>query len=150
MSDKVELDEFEVMGISIRTTNQNGQSGKDIGQLFGEFWAKGIIDKISNKLSKDIYCIYYEYESDFNAPYSVMLGCRVESLINIPTGLVGLKIPRTKYLRFDSYGELPDCLIKTWSEIWNSEIDRRYSFDFDVYPEYPTDSAQVQTFVSVN
>ena len=111
---------------------------------------KGIIDKISNKLSKDIYCIYYEYESDFNAPYSVMLGCRVESLINIPTGLVGLKIPRTKYLRFDSYGELPDCLIKTWSEIWNSEIDRRYSFDFDVYPEYPTDSAQVQTFVSVN
>ena len=150
MNDKVELDEFAVMGISIKTTNQNGQSGKDIGQLFGEFWEKGIIDKIPNKLSKDIYCVYYEYEGDFNAPYSVMLGCRVENLMNIQSGLVGLNIPRNSYLRFDSYGELPDGLIKTWSEIWNSEIDRQYSFDFDVYPENPTDSAQVQTFVSVN
>lgn len=150
MNDKVELDEFAVMGISIKTTNQNGQSGKDIGQLFGEFWEKGIIDKIPNKLSKDIYCVYYEYEGDFNAPYSVMLGCRVENLMNIQSGLVGLNIPRNSYLRFDSYGKLPDSLIKTWSEIWNSEIDRRYSFDFDVYPENSTDSGQVQTFVSVN
>ncbi|HZV12359.1 MAG TPA: effector binding domain-containing protein, partial [Candidatus Kapabacteria bacterium] len=35
--DLITLDEFNIIGISVRTTNQNGQSQKDIGELWEKF-----------------------------------------------------------------------------------------------------------------
>ncbi|MBA2621217.1 MAG: AraC family transcriptional regulator [Acidobacteria bacterium] len=147
----VELEEVCVIGISVRTTNQEGKSQRDIGELFGAFTGGNLIERIPNKINNDIYCIYTEYESDFNAPYTTVIGCKVTTLNDVPTGLIGLTIPATKYQVFKSTGRLPECVGETWFEIWQSDINRQYVADFDVYGEKaqnPND-AEVETFVSI-
>ena len=146
------LDSFYVIGISVRTTNANGKSLKDIGELFGRFMSENLIQKISNKLNSDIYCIYTEYESDFNAPYTTLIGCRVSSIEDIPEGFISKIIPASKYQVYKSTGNLSETLGKTWEGIWSSEIDRRYSADFDIYGEKAMDfsNGEVDSYVSVN
>lgn len=148
----VELDQFQVVGISVRTTNQNEQSKSDIGNLFTMFTRLGLVDKIPNKKTSDIYCIYTDYEGDFNAPYTVILGCKVLSIDeNLANGFVGKTIPKTKYQVYKSTGKLPDCVGETWNKIWKSDIDRKYVADFDLYGAKSQDPnhAEVDTYVSV-
>ena len=52
------IQKFNVIGISIRTTNEDRQSGKDIPALWNKFMTEEIQGKIPNKVSGDIFCIY--------------------------------------------------------------------------------------------
>ena len=148
----VTLDAFYVIGISVRTTNVNNKALKDIGDLFGNFMGQNIIEKIPNKISDDIYCVYTDYESDYNGPYTAIVGCKVSSLNEIPTGLIGQTIPDSKYQVYRSTGKLSISLAKTWEGIWNSDLNRRYSADFDIYGEKARDyeNAEVDTYVALN
>ncbi len=146
------LEEFHVIGISVRTTNQDSKSQKDIGELFNIFFRDNLIEKIPDKVSYDVYCIYTEYESDFKAPYTTVIGCRVKSLERVPIGLTGITVPTLKYAVFKSIGKLPESLERTWNQIWQSSISRKYIADFDVYgqkAQNPND-AEVDTYVSIN
>ena len=147
-----ELKGFIIIGISVRTTNANGKSLKDIGELFSRFVGEKLMNQILDKNSSDIYCIYTDYESDFNAPYTTIIGCKVSSVEHIPPGMVVKIIPGSKYQVYKSTGKLSECLTKTWVKIWESEIDRRYLADFDIYGEKGLDpeNAEIETFVSVN
>ena len=148
----VTLDAFYVIGISVRTTNVNNNALQDIGELFGKFVGQHIMEKIPNKISEDTYCVYTDYESDFNGPYTTIVGCKVSSLNDIPTGLVGKAIPDSNYQVYKSTGKLSVSLAKTWEGIWNSDLNRRYSADFDIYGEKAKDyeNAEVATYVSIN
>ncbi len=148
----VRLEAFHIIGISVRTTNVNNKALKDIGDLFGNFVGQHIMEKIPNKISGDIYCVYTEYESDFSRPYTTIIGCKVSSLNNIPTGLIGKTIPDSNYQIYKSTGKLSISLSKTWEGIWNSDLNRRYSADFDVYGEKAKDyeNAEVDTYVAIN
>lgn len=145
------INEFKIAGIGIRTTNANGKAQKDIGILWERFFGQNIINQISNKETNDIYCIYTDYESDFNGEYVAIIGCRVSSFDNITEELVSKTIAQSKYQCYKSTGKLPDCVIQTWNDIWQSSSERKYTADFDVYrynlqnPE----NAEVDTFVSV-
>jgi predicted transcriptional regulator YdeE len=146
------LGTFYIIGISVKTTNANNKALKDIGDLFGYFAGNNVVQKIPNKMTEDIYCVYTDYESDFNGPYTTIIGCKVSSLSDIPDGLIGKTIPGSKYEIYISTGKLSIVLGKTWEGIWNSDINRRYSADFDIYGEKARDfeNAEVYTYVSVN
>jgi predicted transcriptional regulator YdeE len=131
----IELDSFSIVGISVRTTNQDGQSQTDIGQLWQRFIEENLIAKIPEKNSTDTYCVYTDYESDFNGAYTTLIGCRVNSTNNIPEGFTKKDILKGKYLKIESKGKLPDCVVQSWMSIWQSPIDRAYLADFDVYGE---------------
>jgi len=147
-----ELKEFKIIGISVRTTNTNNQALKDIGELFGKFMGQNISEMIPNKLTDDIYCVYTEYESDFNGPYTTIIGCKVSSLNDIPAGFIGRTIPESRYQVYKSTGKLSISLGKTWEDIWSSELNRKYAVDFDIYGEKAKDfeNGEVETYVSVN
>ena len=147
-----ELSGFNIIGISVRTTNENGKSLKDIGELFGQFLEQNIIQKIPGKVNNDVYCVYTEYESDYNASYTTFIGCKVTALEKIPPGLVGKVIHASKYQVYKSTGKLSESLRKTWEAIWASEINRKYEADFDIYGVKAADfnNAEVETYVSVN
>ena len=147
-----ELEAFHIIGISVRTTNQEGKSQKDIGELFGNFFQNRLIEKIPNRETDDIYCMYTEYENDFNGLYTTIIGCKVTSLEDIPSGFIGKAIPTTKYLVYTSVGKLPESVGKTWGEIWQSDINRSYVADFDVYGQKSVDpeNAEVETYISIN
>jgi predicted transcriptional regulator YdeE len=147
--ENVTIDAFNVVGISVRTTNANGQSKKDIGQLWQEFYSKNILSKISDRASNDIYCIYTGYETDAMGPYTCMVGCRVNSPGGIIDSLQRLTIPGGKYQRYLSTGKIPQAVLNTWEEIWQSDAERKYGVDFDVYSKMDPENGTVETFLSV-
>ncbi|QNF32462.1 AraC family transcriptional regulator [Adhaeribacter swui] len=145
------LDEFYIIGISVRTANANGQAQADIGALWSRFFNQNIISQIPDKVNNDLYCVYTDYESDYQGPYTTVLGCKVQSLQNIPDGLSGIPIPAANYQVYTSQGKLPDCVGQTWHYIWQHTQNRKYTADFDVYgPEAQNpEAAIVKTYLSI-
>ncbi len=45
------VNEFLVMGISVRTINENGRAAKDIGELWNRFFADNVLNRIPDRLS---------------------------------------------------------------------------------------------------
>jgi len=146
------LDSFKVIGISVRTTNENNKSAKDIAELWAKFMKEGIVDKIPNKIDASIYSIYTEYESDYMKPYTIILACRVKSLDNIPEGMIGKYIDGGEYVKFSAKGDLTKgAVIEEWTKIWQTDLNRAYSADFEIYgkkAQSPSD-AEVDIFVFI-
>lgn len=149
--DKVTIKAFKVIGISVRTTNENGQSAKDIGELWNKFMTEGILDKIPNRIDNTIYSIYTEYESDHTKPYTTILGCKVENTDTVPNGMITKTFNGGTYTKFVTKGDLTKgAVYEEWSKIWNSDLQREYTADFEVYGEKaqnPTD-AEVDIYVA--
>lgn len=148
------IQKFYVIGISTRTTNENGQSAKDIEALWVKFWSKEIQKQIPNKINDDIYAVYTDYQSDFNGPYTTIIGLAVNSLKNIPQGFTGLTIETTAYQKFVSKGKMPQAVFNTWLQIWqNADLNKKraYKADFTVHSRkyYDGENAEVETFISV-
>jgi predicted transcriptional regulator YdeE len=148
------IQKFHIIGISIRTTNENGQSAKDIEALWGKFWGEEIPKQIPNKISDEIYAVYTDYETDFTGHYTTIVGLPVSSLENIPKGFVGITIETGVYQKFVSKGKMPEAVFNTWLEIWgNKELNlkRAYKADFTIHGQkyYDGDKAEVETFISV-
>jgi len=149
---EISLEPFTLVGISVRTTNQNGQSQTDINNLWIKFFNEQVIAGIPNKISDDIYCMYTDYESNFMGEYTTLIGCKVSEVDKIPEGLVSKHIPESKYYEYRSEGKIPDCIGHTWMQIWQSPDDnRKYEADFDVYGSEAVnpESAVVYTYLSV-
>ncbi|SDD79450.1 Predicted transcriptional regulator YdeE, contains AraC-type DNA-binding domain [Mucilaginibacter pineti] len=149
--EKIELEGFFLLGISVRTTNENGQSAKDIGELWERFMGDNVLEQITGRMSDDIYCVYTDYESDHTRPYTAVLGCKVKSLDNAPEGLIGLVVFATSYVKYVAKGRLPDCVAETWQHVWNNTLNRTYIADFDVWgakAQNPED-AEVEIYVGI-
>ncbi len=128
------IQKFNVIGISVRTTNENGQSGQDIPALWNKFMSEGIAKQIPNKASDAIYCIYTDYEKDHTRPYTTILGCVVETLNVIPEGMVVKTVSGVHYKKFTAKGNLKEgAVFNEWVRIWNSDLDRIYTEDFEIY-----------------
>jgi len=143
---------FSVIGITVRTTNENGQTATDIGGLWNTFMTQGIMEKIPNKVDNSIYSIYTEYESDHTKPYTTILGCKVSSTEDVPEGMVAMSFEEGNYTQFVSKGDLTKGVVyEEWLKIWETDLDRTYTQDFEVYganAQNPTD-AEVDIFVAV-
>ena len=133
----VTINEFKIIGISVKTTNKDGQSAQDIGKLWQQFYMENLFDKIPNKLSSDIYSIYTDYKSDFTDEYTTIIGVQVSSLENIPAGLIGRQFPSDNFVNYTAKGLMPEAVAKTWTTIWerDKELNRKYTYDFEVYGE---------------
>ena len=111
-----------------------------------------ILEKIPNKIDNSIYCIYTEYEKDHTKPYTTILGCKVSSLENIPNGMVGKTFEEAFYAKHTASGNiLQGMVFNEWTKIWNSNLDRTYSADFEVYGEKAQnpENAEVDIFIAI-
>ncbi|WP_271424620.1 GyrI-like domain-containing protein [Aequorivita sinensis] len=148
----VKIEPFNIIGISIRTTNENGQASKEIAELWGKFMSESILEKIPNKVDKEIYSLYTDYESDHTKPYTAILGCKVENLDNIPSGMVGKSFSGGTYTKTTAKGDLMQGLVvNQWSKIFEMELDRTYDADFEIFGEKaqnPSD-AEVDFYVGI-
>jgi predicted DNA-binding transcriptional regulator YafY/predicted transcriptional regulator YdeE len=144
---------FAVIGLAVRTTNQNQQASHDIGALWQQFLGQQIAATIPNRVGQAIYCLYTDYELDHTRPYTVILGCPVSNLAEIPAGLVGHQVPGGLYAKHLAKGSLPQgAVYRAWAEIWQADLARQFSTDFEVYTEraYNPDDAEVDIFVAIN
>lgn len=148
----VKIEPFKIIGISLRTTNENGQASKEIAELWGRFMSDNILSKIPNKVDNEIYSLYTDYESDHTKPYTAILCCKVENLDNVPNGMVGKSFEGGNYIKTSVKGDLMQGLVvNQWSKIFEMELDRTYDADFEIFDEKaqnPSD-AEVDFYVGV-
>jgi len=147
-----QIEQFNIVGISVRTTNENAQAAKDIPLLWNKFFAENVAEKISNKTSTDIYCMYTDYVKDHTQPYTTILGFKVENLDQIPEGMVGKKISAGNYTPFIAQGKLSDGIVyNEWLKIWEAPVNRAFTADFEIYgPKAQNpDSAEVKILIAL-
>ena len=150
--ENVKVDLFPVVGIAVKTCNLKGQSAADIGALWGRFWNENIIAKIPGIVNNDIYCIYTEYEGDYTQPYTCLIGCRTNSLDNIPEGMKGIMVEQGEYAKMATRGNLNENYIANeWIKVWSAKINRKYRTDYEYYGAGAAnmEDAQVDIFVGL-
>lgn len=151
--DKVRIAPFKIIGISIRTTNENNRAANEIRELWGRFMAENILEAIPNKTDSTVYSLYTDYESNHTGPYTAILGCKVENLNAVPEGMVGQSFDGGNYVKTTAKGDLTQGLIvKEWSKIWEMDLERRYTVDFEVFGEKPKNpsDAEVDFLIAVS
>lgn len=135
---------MQIIGLSIRTTNENQQSAQDIPALWGKFITEGTAEKIPDKVDDSIYCVYTDYEKDFTKPYTVILGCRVNSIESLPDGMTYTVIEKENYSKY--VASSPEEVFNEWVKIWNSDLKRTYKADFEVYAA----DSSIEIFVGID
>jgi predicted transcriptional regulator YdeE len=146
------LNGFYVTGITIRTTNQNNQSQKDIGDLWARFMADDVMSQITARLSDDIYSVYTDYETDHTGFYTAILGCKIVAPDHIPEGFTTVFIPADNYHAYYLEGKFPDNVGEAWQQIWQNASDRKYTADFDLYSfnAESFDETEARIYLAVN
>jgi predicted transcriptional regulator YdeE len=124
-----------LIGIQCRTSNDPNAGPIDIQNLWTKFASDNVFANIPNKASEEVIALYCDYEGDHTQPYSVVIGCAVTSFDSVPRGMVTKTIPAASYAVFPVIGDFPESLIETWGKIWNTDLKRTYSGDFELYGE---------------
>lgn len=144
---------FTLFGIKLdkKTTNEGGQSGIDCGSLWQKFEKGNYNGRTPNKLSEEVYAVYYDYEGDHTKPFSYFIGSMVDENAVLPEGMDFLRVPKNQYSSVMARGQMPDCIANAWKGIWESTIVRAYSYDFEIYDHRSVDwnNAEVEIFISV-
>ena len=153
MQNEIEnLPMFFVAGIAVRTINKDGQAAKDIGALWQQLMQGNVAKQLEDyKEGNEVYCVYTDYESDHNDYYTALLGYKVSAIEYLPDGLTGKAIPASKYEVFTANGEFPANIGATWQHIWQANIDRLYTADFDLYHlQEKFEDTEFKIYVAVN
>lgn len=137
----VELEEKKVVGVKIKTTNQNGKSIQDIGMTWQKLFADGIYEKIQNKVNNKTIGLYTEYEGDYTKPYTFVAGVEVSEELENNKEIVTKIIPKGKYAKFIITGDVQNSVGQAWQEIWSMDLKRKYNCDFE---EYQNNSQDMQ------
>ncbi|MCI8519295.1 MAG: AraC family transcriptional regulator [Clostridia bacterium] len=137
----VKIEEKIIQGIKIRTTNQERKSIQDIGRTWQKLFVEGIYEKIQNKINNKTIGLYTEYEKDYTKPYTFIAGAEVSKEIEDKQKTEGVIIPKGKYAKFAIIGDTQNSVGQAWQEIWNMNLDRKYTCDFE---EYQNNSQDMQ------
>ena len=130
------MPELILAGIECVTSNDPSQGPVDIPKLWERFFQEGIaeiLEKNPHRASEEIMGLYYDYESDHNGSYTLLIGGPVVKTDDLPPMLRYKKIPRAQYAKFTAKGPHPQALIETWQSIWGSGMKRSYAGDLEVY-----------------
>lgn len=154
----VQKEEMHMVGIAARTSNAREMTGDgQIPQLWERFWQESLHQRIPGKLEPNtLYGCYTDYENGAAGEYTMLIGCRAESLNEIPDGMVSITIPAAKYAVFTSVrGPMAQVVVDAWQAIWKwssaSEVERTFSGDFELYDERSAnpEDAQVDIYIAI-
>jgi len=156
----VQLDAFEVIGISARTNNAK-EAGPDgtIPKLWQRAMREHVLDSIPDKVDPSIYAVYTDYASDANGDYTLLIGAKVRPSADtlIAKDMVMKTIPAGRYAVFTSErGSVAQVVVETWKQIWDyyelpRNGQRAYRADFELYDGRSADpnNAQVDIYIGV-
>jgi predicted transcriptional regulator YdeE len=147
---------FNIVGITLRTSNAAAFADGTIGALWQRFFAEAISSKITNKTDTTLLALYYDFETNRDGMYTLLLGHRVDSLQQIPDGMTGIQVPAQKTVIFTTpQGPVTPGIVQTWQEIWSLEdqqkLSRAYGFEYELYDErsYDQNNGVAEIHISV-
>lgn len=145
----VDLTEKLVEGVAVRTTN-TPEGMQKIGALWGNFFTSGAINNIENSVNAYTIGLYTEYEGDFTKPYCFMAGKEVSKPSVTLQERVVKKIPAGKYAKFKVQGDMQEAVGKFWTDLWNMQLDRKYSSDFEEYRGEVNGTNEIYIYIALN
>lgn len=155
----VDLKEFTIVGISVRTNNAQEAAGNGfIAKQWDKFYKEGVLDRISHKENPAVYALYSDYASDRNGDYTYIIGARVSEVGVVPPGMVAKTVSAGKYAVIASErGPIPKIIVEAWRQIWTLEDrgrlggKRAYKTDFELYDQRARDpqDSQIDIYIGV-
>ncbi|MEO3735291.1 GyrI-like domain-containing protein [Shewanella baltica] len=135
--DVVYIDAQPLLGLSTRTNNRAEMSADSakIGSLWQAFFESS---QLTAMLNSPMYGVYYDYESDMNGEFAVLVGKAIDAPVEA-NHFTSLELEAGKYLKFTGQGDMPQCVIDLWGQVWgyfsanDCPHQRRYQTDFEVY-----------------
>lgn len=147
----VYLEEKMVAGIKIRTNNNNPDMKNCIGRAWQTFFEDGIYQSIPSKKNGDTIGMYTNYENKTNGDYDVLICCEISDDENLPIGIETKKIEAGKYAKFSVKGEMEKVVAECWKQIWSTNLDRKYTFDFEEYKgNCKNNDTEINIYIAIN
>lgn len=121
---------FTVGGIGITTDYKDAP--KTIPPLWERFYEENIVSQLSATLDETVvYGVYSQYESDEKGCYHLLAGTEVQEGTLLVSPFETISVPLSRYLV--CHIKRREEIIDAWMKIWQSQIKRRFSFDFERY-----------------
>jgi AraC family transcriptional regulator len=115
-----EKEEFKVVGLQITTTVQECISNNPHPKLWKDFLEKA--EKIRNRVGNKSYGVSKEI-SKKECKFTSLACFEVDDLNNIPEGLTGMTVPKSKYAVFTHKGKLED-LTETYRKLYEEDMPK--------------------------
>ncbi len=138
------LEEKVIVGLSAMTGNTDPDMGTIIGGLWNDFYQGGVNSIIKNKTNKYAIGLYSDYTSD---QYCVTVGNEVSRAEN--PDLTMKIIPAGKYAKFSVRGHMEKAVAKSWGEIWQMDLDRRFTGDFEEYRNDDINDCNIDIYIAI-
>jgi len=144
---ELHVDRFTVAGFEARTTNAQERTGNGpISQLWARLLSQHFVSAIPNRVDSHIVAVYSNYESDKDGPYTYLLGAKVASAKDLPSGMVSRDIVPGPYAMFTAEGDAPaQMVLNLWKRIRALEksgwLPRAYKTDYEVHYTGVADAA---------
>lgn len=147
----VELKEKIVEGVEIKTTNQDGKSIQDIAEMWQKFFSEEIYNKIENKANTKTIGLYTDYEGDYTKPYKFIVCSEINKKSEKIENRIIKTIPEGKYARFIIIGDIQKSVGEAWSKIWNMDLKRKYTCDFEEYQNTTEDmnNQEIHIYIAI-
>lgn len=140
----VNLEEKIVVGVGAVTSNQDPKMTETIGKLWHDLYEGGIHDTIKNKLNDYAIGLYADYAGE---NYSVTVGNEVSKAEN--DELTVKVIPAGKYAKFSVHGNMVTAVASAWEEIWQMDLDRSFTGDFEEYLNSDWENADIDIYMAL-
>lgn len=140
----VTLEEKILVGVSATTGNNDPNMGKTIGGLWEKLYQGGVYGEIKNKVNEYAIGLYSDYTAD---GYLVTAGNQVSKAEN-PELTVKI-IPAGKYAKFSVHGHMERAVAEAWEDIWQTELDRSFTGDFEEYLNSDFDNCDIDIYIAL-
>ena len=144
---------IEIIGIELRTSNDGGRAFAEIPPLWGRFIEENIVVQILNKLSRDIYGVYNNFENEGEnnqGLYTLTIGCPVAPGTEAPEGFSKVIIPASHYLQFPVEQGRQDKVIDVWQKIWAISENEKRNWSFRCEFERYSASGEIDVFIGTS
>ncbi|MBP1926220.1 putative transcriptional regulator YdeE [Sedimentibacter acidaminivorans] len=140
----VNLEEKTVVGVSATTSNSNPKMGEIISGLWEKLYQGGVNAAIKNKVNEYAIGLYSDYTND---EYCITAGNEVSKADN--KDLTVKIIPAGKYAKFSVHGHMEKAVAEAWGEIWQMDLDRSFTGDFEEYLNSDFDNADIDIYIAL-
>jgi predicted transcriptional regulator YdeE len=146
----VQLNEKTVVGVTVRTSNNDENMAQAIGGLWQRFYEGGIYQSILNKKNGCSIGLYSNYENDANGAYDATVCCEVNRYEDLPIGADKKTISAGKYAKFVVHGHMQKAVAEFWTKLWSMDLDRKYSSDFEEYQSGDMENCEIDIYIALN
>lgn len=140
----VNLNEKLLVGVSGVTRNDDPNMGKVIGGLWEKLYQGGVYPNIKNKVNAYAIGLYSDYHGE---EYYVTVGNEVHKAENPELTLK--IIPAGKYAKFAVHGHMEKAVVQAWNEIWQMDLDRSFTGDFEEYLTADCENCYIDIYVAL-